>query len=64
MTGDYSKKYTTKLDFKWNIKCNELSSFHLKPQNSVKTSKGSLEIDKTLYPIVDLQLYANSVSTA
>lgn len=29
MIGDYCKHYITKLNFKWSIKCNNLSSFHL-----------------------------------
>lgn len=29
MIGDYCKHYITEVDSKWNIKCNNLSSFHL-----------------------------------
>lgn len=29
MIGDYRKRYITKLDSKWSIKGNNLSSFHL-----------------------------------
>lgn len=62
MIGDYCKHYITNLNFKWSIKCNNLSSFYL-TANSVKTilSKMSLKTDKNLFSTADLY-YANSVS--
>lgn len=56
MIGDYCKHYIiTKLNFKWSIKWNNLSSFYL-TANSVKTilSKMSLKTDKNLFSTVDL----------